>query len=303
MKRTVCERCREENSGPDARIAVRRLGSTALSSVVWRIILAMAMTGMTIGVALGIWQNVRSHVQAQPEYLVSPSEIEITAAPPWIRADIKAEVIRDAGLSSPLSILDEKLAESLSRRFALHPWIQRVTAVKSSYPAKIKVELIYRKPVAMVEVHGGLLPVDVDAVLLPTEDFTPERAQAYPRIVGVESAPLGPLGTRWGDPIVEGAAKVAMLLSEIWGPLKLHYIQPAEFPNGSKQPALELVSRDGTVISWGSSPGQEIGAEAKVPEKLAILERWASGGTLETVPKDQRDLRRPPNDTRATRVE
>jgi hypothetical protein len=238
---------------------------------------------------------VRSHVEAQPEYLVAPSTIEITSPPNWIRADIKAEVIRDAGMREPLSILDQRLPESLSRRFALHPWIERVVAVKTSYPAHIKVELMYRRPIAMVEVHGGLLPIDADGVLLPTEDFTPQSAQNYPRVSGVESSPLGPLGTRWGDTFVEAAAKLAVALQADWQDLKLHHIQPAAQWNAASRPAIvEVVTRNGTVFMWGSAPGEEIGDEPKSSEKLSTLKRLAAGdGSLDAAAKSDRDLRHP----------
>ena len=145
----------------------------------------------------------------------------------------------------------------------------------------------------MVEVHGGLLPIDADGVLLPTEDFTPQSAQNYPRVAGIDSSPLGPLGTRWGDTFVEVAAKLAVALQADWQDLKLHHIQPAALWNTASRPAiLEIVTRDGTVFLWGSAPGEEIGNEARSSEKLATLKRLAAAdGSLDAAAKTERDLR------------
>src|SRR5262249_40387228 len=156
------------------------------------------------------------HVESQPEYRVATKDIEIPAAPAWIRADVKTEAIRQGGLPPQLSILDPHLQQRLEQAFGLHAWVAHVENVRTSYPARICVDLQYRRPVAMVEVYGGLLPIDIDGVLLPTEDFSPQEAQTYPRICGVRSSPLGPLGTRWDDPSVEAAAHLGEYLKSRW---------------------------------------------------------------------------------------
>ena len=71
-----------------------------------------------------------------------------------------------------MSILDDELVQKIQTAFSLHPWVANVTHVTKRHPAHVDVELEYRKPVAMVEVHengsDGLYPVDTDGVLLPS---------------------------------------------------------------------------------------------------------------------------------------
>ena len=64
----------------------------------------------------------------------------------------------------------------------------------------VKVELVYRKPVCMVMLPGGgLLPVDVEAVLLPaTGDITPTEAAHYPQLSGMDREPTGTGGKPLG---------------------------------------------------------------------------------------------------------
>src|SRR5262245_9849775 len=116
-------------------------------------LLAAAIVTGSTAAALGLWQKLRPHVSAQREYLVDVRELEVTPPPKWIRANVKAEVLRDAGLPPQISILDERLKETLTQAFSLHPWVAVVEKVETSYPARITVAIAYRRPVAMVEVH------------------------------------------------------------------------------------------------------------------------------------------------------
>ena len=142
---------------------------------------------------------------------------------------------------------------------------------------RIEMKLTYRRPVAMVAVYGGLLPIDAEGVLLPTEDFTPEAAKNYPRVTGVTSSPLGPLGTRWGDLQVEAAAKLSELLLADWPNLKIHHISVQEQNriDVGHRTGLELVTRAGTKFVWGSPIGEEAGDERAAAVKLQRLKQLA----------------------------
>src|SRR5690606_21763453 len=144
--------------------------------------------------------------------------------PAWIHTDIKTEVIRDASLDGALSILDDGLTRRIANAFELHPWVARVHRVSKRHPARVEVDLVYRQPVAMVAVSGGLWPVDADGTLLPSEDFSPAEARKYPRIARVESHPANPAGKNWGDVHVVGAAQIARALAPHWQNLKLYRV-------------------------------------------------------------------------------
>jgi len=259
-----------------------------------RVLVIMCLLVAGVAAAVAVWRRVRAHVAAQPEYLVSVDDVEITPVPPWIHTDIKAEVIHEAGLNKNLSILDEHVPELLSEAFGLDPWVERVSGVHTSYPAHIRIDLVYRQPVAMVEVPGGLLPVDAQGVLLPTAGFSATEAQNYPRIVGISTSPRGLIGTPWGDASVEQGAKLTALLTDAWPTLGLHHIQSerAADSNSPEGAGLQIVTRQGTVFVWGAAPGEEASDESKAAEKLARLLKLASDyKTLDTAPANQRDLR------------
>ncbi len=263
-----------------------------------RIVFVAIVAASVVFGARQIWRGVQSHVEAESEYQVAPGDIEISGLPAWIKADVKAEVIRDAGLPERISILDDRVPERLSQAFSLHPWVAKVEKVECTYPAHIRVKLVYRRPVAMMEVRGGLLPVDSDAVLLPTNDFSSREAEGYLRVSGAASSPAGPVGTPWGDSAVQAAAKLAALLDPIKEKLQLrrvriHFAQNAsdDLPHAE----LAIITRAGNAFVWGSGPGDEALEEAKQDEKLSRLEKLAADrGSLDAVPEKERDLRRVP---------
>jgi hypothetical protein len=230
-----------------------------------------------------VWRQVAGRVLASREYLVGPQEVDITPLPSWIHTDIRRDVFGNASLDGPLSIMDDSLTDRIATAFSLHPWIAKVRRVTKHHPARVTVELEYRRPVLMVEVAGGLLPVDVQGVLLPSGDFSPIEKSRFPRLVGVNTSPLATAGERWGDARVVGAAEIAAALGSAWEELKLDAIVPSASPSGAPDDYLyALYTRGRTQIIWGRSPGSRAAGELPAAEKLGRLKEYvASHGTLE----------------------
>jgi hypothetical protein len=225
-----------------------------------------------------LWGEVGPRVLASQEYLVGPQQVELSPPPRWIHSDIKAEVFRDASLDGPLSIMDDDLVDRIRAAFALHPWVARVVRVAKHHPARVEVEVEYRRPVLMVEVPGGLLPVDARGVLLPVGDFSPVEAARYPRLVGADTSPLGTVGQAWGDARVVGAAEIAGVLGAEWDELKLARIASLPAPIGiaKHEPCYVLMTRAGTRIVWGRAPGADPLGEPTAAQKAALLRHYAS---------------------------
>jgi hypothetical protein len=240
---------------------------------------------VTAGVSYGVWRQVRTHVLASEQYQVDPAKIAITPPPPWIRSDIKDEVIREASFDGPLSLLDSKLTIRVAGAFAAHPWIAHVERVSKHFPSGLEVEVAYRRPVAMVEVSDGALPVDVQGVVLPTADFRPGEADRYPRIGEVHTSPAGLVGSPWGDAAVAGAAQIAAALGDSWHALELFRITPAgRHPGGrgGAEYAFALFTRRGTRIDWGLAPQTTVAGEPAAADKIAQLKKYAAAhGSLD----------------------
>jgi hypothetical protein len=246
---------------------------------------ASLVVSLAGGVGYVLWRQVREHVLAGSEYQVDPNKIAVTPPPPWIHSEIKAEVIRDASFDGPLSILDTELTVRMATAFAAHPWVAHVERVSKRYPSGLDIVLSYRKPVAMVEVQDGALPVDVEGVVLPTADFSPAEAEPYPRIGEILTTPGGAVGARWGDPCVTGAAQIAAALANDWSALKLFRIVPAGRKTGGRggvEYGFALYTHAGTRIEWGRAPSTDLPGEVPVGEKIARLKKYAAeNGSLD----------------------
>ena len=229
------------------------------------------------------WKLVGPQVMSSQEYWLVADEIELNDPEGWILADdVKQQVLRDASLDHPLSILDADLNEQLRRAFTAHPWVARVERIQKFHPARVEIALVYRQPAAVVSQSTVRLPVDSVGVLLPVENFSSSDLDRLPTIHGIASRPIARAGNPWGDARVEGAAVIAAAFAEDWHELKLAEIVPSQGTvNGSRdQFAFELVSAAGTRIPWGRQalvdlPGEPTAAE-KVERLKQYVERYGS---------------------------
>lgn len=218
-------------------------------------------------------------VSNRPEYQLRAANIQVTEIPQWVPRDLVSQIAAEARLTPTRSILDEKLTVDLAEAFRQHPWVEKVVKVSKSVPARVEVELIYRRPVAMVEIPSGLLPVDANGVLLPPTAFTPEIAQKYPLISQPKSSPQGAVGRSWGDPQVVAAAKLASVLLPHWQDFRLTAI---EIPSGTDLKApqeeivFQLVTQGGSRIVWGRAPGVIYPLELSADQKIGRLEECLS---------------------------
>lgn len=250
-------------------------------------ILAAAVIGTALAGLLYAWQRWGEPGLNPAEYTVTLDRIAVTPQPAWIHADVKAEVLRSAG-TAQLNLRDPQLVEALAAAFVLHPWVKQVVRVQKHYPARVNVELEYRRPVAAVEVASqnepGLLFVDATGVLLPSADFAQGQAKDFLRIVAGNETPAGVYGTVWGSERIAGAARVAAAWEETgvrgqgtedsapkrWQKLKLYRVVPLQSSSG--EISYELHTADGARILWGAAPGSESPGEPSPEQKIAALE-------------------------------
>ncbi len=260
-----------------------------LRSKIGRAFVAAILIGVALAAgAAALWSSLGDAILADRRYRLDPHNIEITPSPPWIRGDLCQEVIRDASLDQDLSILDPDLTERIAKAFMLHPWVDRVVRVSKHHPARVRVELVYRRPVCMVKVRGGVLPVDASGIVLPSSDFSPLEARTYPRLVGIQSAPIGPAGTHWGDALVTGGAEIAAALAGRWQRFQLDRIEPVEVGHGTLADTCkyELVTRSGRRIAWGAAPSAAASHELSAAEKVARMESLIRAhGSLDDAPQ------------------
>jgi hypothetical protein len=266
----------------------------------------VVVCGLLGGTAWFLWQQVHRTVATRGDYQLDLNEIELPPKPAWIRADVRAEALRDASLDPPLSILDDPvLSQRLVKAYGLHPWVSRVEGVQLTYPAHATIKLQYRRPIAMVEVKlpeenrepreatheqkrdnreqnpekkRGLLPIDAAGTLLPTRDFdNQQEVLKYPRLVLNVGSPTAPAGTVWENPIVLGGAQIVSALEPLWNRAELDELRWIEdLANvGSITRHYVLVTKEGSILIWGQAPGREHVGELPMADKIAALKRWS----------------------------
>ena len=268
MRRAVSEHDTEsqsENSGSIIGLVWR-----------WRAILGAGVI-VTVAIFAGrvAWEKQREKVIRNEDSLLTADRIEVIGVPPWITTDLKWQALRNASLDMPLPLDAPDLERQLARAFDMHPWVRRVERVKTSHPAAAIVRVVCREPVAMVRVEGGLLAVDRETILLPSDDFTAESAAEYPVVAGVLTSPRGPVGSPWGDPAVDEAVNLIATLgpeADAFGLLECRRV-PREGTAGNWW---ELVGSDKLVVLFGSAPGGAVAGEPSAAQKIIRLGKIAA---------------------------
>ncbi len=254
----------------------------------------IAIVLLATGVAARIvWDRFEANLTRSPRYRITAEVIHIIpeAPPPWIRSNVKAQVLRDSGITDSLTLLDEPatIQRRLVDAFELHPWVDKVEQVVLASPTRIDVLLEYRQPVAVAEVRVGgrseLVPVDRYAVRLPDGDLTDVERSYLPRISEIENRPL--VGEAWSDVRVQGAAQLAAHLRDVWEAYSLVDIIPSTYPEVQRSHRFftyEIRTSGGTVIRWGAAPGFSPPGENSFEDKLARLSNYIQQhGRLESI--------------------
>lgn len=289
-----------------ANVALARLAALSrLGGTRGRLVIGLVIA---IGIIAGLraaWDRWGEPSLADKAYQLTADEIIVTPQPAWIHGDVKAEVIRDARLTD-LNLRDRQLLDKLTRAFALHSWVAEVKRVEKAYPARVTIDLVYRQPVAMVEIRSGekpgLLFIDAQSVVLPSEDFAVAQTREFLRISAGDVLPTGVYGTEWGSRRILGAAQVAAAWGDRWKPLGLYRIVVKEDPNA--EPVYELHTRGEGRAIWGRAPGDEAPGEPSAEEKIAHLTQVVKqhGPLDQSASPRPIDLRHPSAPTRPTQT-
>ncbi len=262
---------------------------------------ALVIVAIVIACSFGLatlWRRYQPVISTSQS--ISAQSIVINDPPPWIVTDLKQEALVTGSLEGA-NLGDDDLTLRVAEAFRMHSWVSKVNRVSKRYPDRILVQLEYRRPVAMVEVRvgdqPGLFPIDVDGTLLPTADFTAERAIQYPRISIPNASPLGFPGSPWGDDRVHDAAIIAAALAPYWEKLELYRIAlMGGFAQGrgKSENVFRLTTRDHVNLIWGHAPGKENPNEATADKKIARLLSLKEQDELTGLGPDQAiDLRNP----------
>lgn len=259
----------------------RKLGGGLFGALLRRLIAAAVVLGLIVAGWMYAWRTWGEPGTGGKDFVITAETIHVTPLPEWIHADVKSEVVKSSSLSS-LPLRDPQLVDKVSRAFAAHCWVAKVTKVSKHYPARLEVDVEYRRPVAMVEVtwqgEPKLYFIDAAAVLLPSADFEKEVEQKAPHFLRIFAGDVSPtgraFGTAWGSQRIAGAALVAHAWQDHWQKLGLYRVLVTADPNA--QPLYVLETKAGTRVQWGHAPGGEAKDEQTPREKIVWLEQYVA---------------------------
>lgn len=219
-------------------------------------------------------------------YALKQENIHISDKPSWLKSDVISEVFEQSGLAN-MSLLDDQTSAVIAKAFDNHPWIKKTHRVHRMAGGQIMINAEFRQPLAMVHCQAepnastgnmdqeSFLPVDADGVLLPTKDFSQDDIPNYMLIYAqnIRASDYPRVGMILADPQITEA----ILLCRFVGPFRNQSLSKISsvyvYPNPSGKPRwkLELTTKGGPRVMWGSAPTHESSTEPTANTKLKRL--------------------------------
>ncbi|QDV24237.1 hypothetical protein [Aureliella helgolandensis] len=237
-------------------------------------------------------------------YNLRLENLTVTDQPAWIKANVAQEVFRDSKLED-VSLLDPHATATIAQAFEAHHWVKSASRVTKSTGAKVAVNLIYRRPAAMVHLPNYtapqaagepnsnealvyFFPIDSMGVLLPAQDLEEQQVLKHFLIYAEDVRSAGEVGKPFGDARIIEALKLCEFLEperERWGLERINVYQ--DLRSGGASPwILILATRDRSrEIIWGHAPTNEASGEPQPGEKLTRLRKWMDEPSTGTAQK------------------
>lgn len=260
-------------------------------------ILGALVLAMLFVVVLPAMPSLWPSISQSPKFRFSPETIDLTEPTEWVPHGIAKQIAEAHPEWKDRSLLEDNLVADLAAAFKKHTWIASVDRVEKTRQGRVKVDVTYRSPVAMVETPQGLVPIDADGVVLPPEDVRPSDRERLPRLKGIHTIATGMTGRKWPDPLVISGAKLCAALlpkgnfDTIWKKYGLLAVvapdRSRDNPeDGLQPPVFELLTQRQRRVIWGHPPD----VDSHEPSTAKKLERLAG------YVKKQKSLDQPPGD-------
>jgi hypothetical protein len=233
------------------------------------------------------WRNWGAEHLDVALYAVKIENLVTTPQPTWIRnTQVREEVFKNSGLGQ-LSVLDPQASATIAHAFESHSWVQRASRVQKLPGGKVTVDIVYRRPIAMVYYDGqanpssaklktGFFPVDEEGVVLPPADFDENQVRNYFVVVADGAMPPSEVGMTYADTRIKQALLLCRLLDSARAELRLAGItvERDDRMGGPSPWVLHIQTSDNRLINWGHAPGGESPGEPTPQEKFDNLVKW-----------------------------
>ena len=261
--------------------------------------------------AVQLWSRYQHRIVDFQSVALTAEKIHINAPPAWAKTNLKRAIL--GSTETPKSLLDPALVPDAVATFQSVGWIEEIRQMEKTREG-LSVDLVYRHPIALVELHSKtvpgwnksprLIPVDRRGVIMP-ESLAMQTAQPkiflYHSDASQRRAPQHlkhiHRWTPWPDARVQDAAAIGEKLIGNWQSFGLSRIISWRLFSDADNATIpfELWTDEGenaATIVWGNAPGSELEGEAAWQQKLAALESYVQQhGALNKLPERIIDLR------------
>ncbi len=248
----------------------------------------LVMTG-----AVSTWNRYQFDIVDVDEYELTRENILLTGPQPeWAKSDVR-QMVLDQFADSSATTLEANLVPATARLFQTVGWVESVRRIEKTKDT-LKLDLVYRDPVALVRIAGSKpwLPIDRSGVILDGEIVVPKDPSVGfvddHLLIYVFKPDVTNLSTwqQWPDRRIQGAASICKLLKPYWQIQGIKQVVTLQVPRtGTPVRDYELRPKngeEGTIIVWGSAPGDEAQGEATPEQKIAAINDYVlRNGSLE----------------------
>ncbi len=280
------------------------LGGSIVDERSRRRIFAAIVAGVVL-ILLGwaVWNLVdraKRWLHGLPDYTIPFSEIELVPAPPESsrldREGLLAKVKERAGISDPISILEQDL-EDLRLAFVKYsPWIAKVDRIERVHPRRLIVHAEYREPVARIDLDRSgkrFLAIASDGVVISDDEIRPAFAAKLVRLDGFATIPEGLPGRYLGvdkkgkipSEITSAIHLAAFLYEKDRAKASSPRIGSINVRYGNHR--LLVMTKRKFWFRWNHAPGEETDDELKSAEKWERLIGWEDVNREEKPIQDQ----------------
>jgi cell division septal protein FtsQ len=274
---------KQKNTSQKSSVPARAVGRTVWQGLIifWKwtrfagpMLLLFAGTGM--GMAWLWGDALRSNFY---RFNAENSRKELRTLP----EESKLEIMRLVGSLDGASLLSPDLPRYARIVLVASPWVADASSFRREFPDSIRASFTLRQPIAQVQCGNKYLLVDNTGALLPTKN--PTRPQPGMPVIRAPLPDPPDYGNHWESRELDHALRVLGSLEEsvLSDDVTVGYIfvtrnsyYDSRLRKRRRKPLLDLYTRDGVLIRWGSYNRDNNDQEMLTSEKLDLLRRVLS---------------------------
>jgi len=261
--------------------------------------------------AVWCWDQYQDKIVDPNVTMLTADRIQLNQQPAWTKTNLREAILSSS--QQPKSLLDPFLISDVAATCQSIGWVEQIDSMKKTREG-LQVDLVYREPIAAVELNAKtvpgwkaaekLVPIDRTGVIMPEKlairGATPSihiyhcdenKTQAPKHLNQIYQ------WTTWPDTRVTEAAAIIEVLAADWQATGLSRVISRQLVKDASDRTIpfELWTakwEKAATVLWGNAPGNELQNEADWQQKMAALQQYVQQhGPLNSLPPSIIDVR------------